>query len=81
MARIAVENNLANVKQFLQNNGFEVVSLDAQNMPDCDCYVISGMDQNMMGMQDIQTGAPVINAHGMSAEQVLAAINARIGQA
>jgi AhpD family alkylhydroperoxidase len=80
MAKIAVEDSLTNVKQALQNSGHEVVSLGASNMQGCDCCVISGQDQNVMGMSNAETSASVINADGMSADQVVEAVNRSIGQ-
>ena len=45
MARIGVENTLSEVKEALQRNGHDVVSLDASNASQCDCCVISGQDK------------------------------------
>ncbi|GAB7387494.1 YkuS family protein [Bacillaceae bacterium] len=77
MARIGVEKTLGNVQRLLQNSGHQVVSLEAGNMADCDCYVISGQDKNMLGISDRVTGASVINAEGMTAEEVLREVNER----
>ncbi|GIP38483.1 UPF0180 protein [Paenibacillus sp. J31TS4] len=76
MARIAVENSLGSVKQALEQNGHEVVSME--NASGCDCCVVSGMDQNMMGMAEVTTQASVINAEGMTAEDVVQAVQARL---
>ncbi|CAM3428138.1 YkuS family protein [Marinicrinis lubricantis] len=78
MARIAVEPSLSNVKQALQQNGYDVVDMQADSMQSCDCCVISGQDKNMMGMGDVQTQASVINAEGMSAEDVVQQVQQRI---
>lgn len=79
MAKIAVEQSLTQVQQALQERGHEVVQLqqeqDAQN---CDCCVITGQDANVMGMQDAVTKAPVIDAHGMSADEVCDAVESRL---
>ena len=75
MAKIAVENGLDNVKQALQNSGHEVVSLNESNMKNCECCVISGLDQNMMGMSELETEGRVINARGMTAEEVVNEVN------
>ena len=77
MPKVAVENNLTNVKEVLQDNGFEVVNLEGDNVPACDYCVISGQDENMMGMQDRLTEASIINASGLSAEQVLEQVRQR----
>jgi predicted transcriptional regulator len=77
MAKVAVENSLGNVKQVLQQNGFEVVSIE--NASGADCCVISGQDDNVMGISDVATNASVINAEGMTADQVLEEVNQRAG--
>ncbi|NDI37150.1 YkuS family protein [Chengkuizengella sediminis] len=75
MARVAVEDNLSNVKQALQNEGHEVFNLEENNMQNCQCCVITGQDQNMMGIADTQTQASVINADGLTAEEVVNQVN------
>ena len=78
--RIAVEQGLTPIREHLQQNGYEVVDLNhAKAATQCDCCVISGSDENLMGMQDIVTDAPVINAHGMTPEEVQQQIQERIG--
>ncbi|MBO8171269.1 MAG: YkuS family protein [Bacillaceae bacterium] len=74
MPRVAVEDNLDQVENILRNNGYDVVRLGNQQQQ-VDAVVISGQDRNMMGMQDRQTGASVINAEGMTAEEVYEAVN------
>lgn len=80
MAKIAVENSLTNVKQALQDNGHEVVSLSA-GLDACDCCVISGEDKNMMGIADRATKASVVNAEGMTADEVARRVDESLRQA
>ncbi|MDQ0338016.1 hypothetical protein J2S00_000799 [Caldalkalibacillus uzonensis] len=80
MAKIAVEDSLGNVKQILQENGHEVVSLNGGNVPDCDCCVVSGQDDNVMGMEELATEVSVINAEGLTAEEVLSAVSERLNR-
>jgi hypothetical protein len=77
MARIAVENSLSNVKDALQNNGHEVLQLDEQSLQSCDCCVISGQDQNVMGIANAETRASVINAQGLTTEEIIQQVNQR----
>lgn len=70
MARIAVENSLGNIKDALRNSGHEVMDI-SDNLDACDCCVISGEDKNMMGMADRATQASVINAQGMTEDEVV----------
>jgi Uncharacterised protein family (UPF0180) len=75
MVKVAVEQGLSDIQQALQENGHEVVSME--NLKNASCCVISGQDHNMMGMSDIFTQAPVINADGMSAQEVVQEVNTR----
>lgn len=72
--RVAVEANLGNVRDYLSQQGYDCCDLDAQNLNNqgqgLDAIVISGADQNIMGISDTQTKAPVINAHGMRPDEV-----------
>ncbi len=71
MQRIGVEDSLTDVKEQLQGMGFEVVSLrQEEDAHGCDCCVISGIDNNVMGVQNIVTEGSVINADGMTADEV-----------
>lgn len=79
MAKIGVEESLVNVQQALQERGYNVVPLRNENdVKNCDCCVISGQDQNVMGMQDVLTEAPVIDAQGKTADEVVQAVEERI---
>lgn len=68
---IAVEQNLSNLFDILETEGYEVVSLDQADMDTVDAIVVSGADINLMGMQDIAANVPVINASGKTAEDIL----------
>jgi hypothetical protein len=70
MAKIGVEESLGHVREALKSNGHEVVSL-SENVKGCDCCVISGQDKNVMGMTDRITDASVINAEGLTADEVV----------
>ena len=69
MKRIAVEPALSQVKSLLEEEGYEVMGME--QFQNADCVVINGGDANLMGMQDTLTKAPVIDANGMTAQQVL----------
>lgn len=79
MAKIGVEESLTNVQQALRDKGYEVVEIkhesDAEN---CDCCVITGLDSNMMGMHDTFTKGSVIEANGMSANEVCQEVESRL---
>ncbi|WNF39049.1 YkuS family protein [Bacillaceae bacterium IKA-2] len=71
MPKVGVEQSLMDVEEALQAKGYDVVQLkqesDAQG---CDCCVVTGQDQNMMGIQNIVTQGSVISAQGLSADEV-----------
>ncbi|QHS22094.1 hypothetical protein GWK91_03665 [Virgibacillus sp. MSP4-1] len=79
MSRVGVEESLTDVKSALQEKGYDVVDLhsmnDAQN---CDCCVVTGQDQNVMGMTSDVPDASVIQAKGMTAQDVLQEVEERM---
>ncbi|WP_445490717.1 YkuS family protein [Niallia sp. 03133] len=81
MAKVGVEQSLSNITEALKNSGHEVIELkqesDAQG---CDCCVISGGDSNVMGMQDTAIKGSVIEASGLSAEEVCSQVDQKIGK-
>jgi glutamine amidotransferase PdxT len=81
MAKVGVEQSLTNVQNALQQKGYDVVQLkQEQDAAGCDCCVITGGDQNVMGMQDTQMKGAVINADGLSAEEVCQQVESRLQQ-
>ena len=79
MARIGIEGTLADVKGALQEKGHEVVDLrQAEDVNGCDCCVISGQDKNVMGMQDTNYKGSVINAQGLTADEICQQVEQRV---
>ena len=82
--RIAVSESLAPVKRALNRAGYDVVNLESdaaiseKGMGDYDAIVISGMDQNMMGMQDISGRAVLVDATGKDPEEILDELEQRL---
>lgn len=67
---IAVEDNLASVKNFLAEKGCRVIDVQAAKNNKVDAVVLSGSDENLMGMQDVLINAPIINAKGRTPQEV-----------
>lgn len=67
--KVAVAEGLSGLGRLLREEGYTVVSPDAGE--EVIAVVVTGMDNNLMGMQDIQTMAPVIDAAGQTADQIL----------
>jgi hypothetical protein len=71
--KVAVEANLSNIRNYLSQQGYDCVQLNneqSSGAQGCDAIVISGGDQNLMGIQDATTKVPVINAHGLTPQEV-----------
>ena len=69
--RIAVGSQLSNIKEYLKQKGYEVVELketlsEKNNLNAYDAIVITGQSRNMLGIDDISTKVPVIDATGMT---------------
>ncbi|KGX88805.1 YkuS family protein [Pontibacillus litoralis] len=78
MEKIGVEGTLTDVRQALQEKGYDIVDLrNEEDARGCDCCVISGQDQNVMGMADVVTQGAVISAHGMTADEVCQVVDER----
>lgn len=71
-AKIAVDNNLSPVRSLLQERGYDVIPVN--NYQEADCIVVSGGANNLMGIQTTQTKAPVINAEGKTAEDIVSEV-------
>lgn len=81
MARVGVEESLTNISEALRERGYDVVELRQEaDVQGCDVCVVSGMDSNIMGMQDISIQGSVIEASGLSAEEVIRQIDQKSGQ-
>lgn len=71
MKKIAVEDSLTNVSDYLRSQGCDVCKLTQEkNLDTCDAVVVSGQDENFMGIQDTLTKAFVVDAAGKTAEEV-----------
>lgn len=82
--RIAVSDSLAPIKRYLHNEGFEVVNMESdariseKGMGDYDAIIVSGMDDNLMGMEDISSRAVVINAAGKPPQEISAELREKL---
>jgi hypothetical protein len=71
MAKIGVEHSLTDVQEALKARGHEIVPLRGENdAKGCDCCVITGQDANVMGIQNAMIAGPVIEASGLTAEEI-----------
>lgn len=76
MKHIAVEKNLTPIKEYLENKGYEVECFEGpvenawDHCKDLEAIVITGMSQDMLGIQNTSSKAVVIDADGMTPEEV-----------
>jgi hypothetical protein len=70
--RVAIEPNLGPIQQYLQQQGYQCEQLNEQTAADQGyrALIISGADRNLMGIQNATTTAPVINAEGLTPQDV-----------
>ncbi|WP_223700406.1 YkuS family protein [Sutcliffiella deserti] len=79
MPKIGVEQSLSAVQDALQQKGYDVVQLKSENdAKGCDCCVITGIDNNVMGIENSVTAGSVISAHGLSADEVCQQVESKI---
>ena len=79
MPKIGVEQSLTNVQEALRERGYEVVPLRQESdAKGCDCCVITGQDSNVMGIQNTVTEGSVIEARGLTAEEVCKQVEERL---
>jgi len=74
--KVAVDESLWNVKQKLTEEGYDVIS--AMDYEMADAIVVTGLDNNIMNMQETGTKAPVIDASGKSAGEIFSEIKSRL---
>lgn len=73
---IAVEQDLTPVKEYLMEKGYHVESVDfneqsPSSLQDYDAIVVTGFNSDFLGFQDTKTGAVVIDADGLTPEEVV----------
>lgn len=81
--KIAVEQSLTPVRDFLSQKGYsvDIVDLDTEftkNMEKYDAIVVTGLSDDFLGVEDTNTKSAVINAKGLTAEQVYTQIKNKL---
>lgn len=79
--RVGIEPTLTSVSDFLKKKGVVVETVSSNSVvakPGFDAFVVTGLNSNMMGMQHTTTNAVIINASGMTPEQVYQELQTRI---
>ncbi|MGE5396708.1 MAG: YkuS family protein [Chitinophagales bacterium] len=74
---VAVDKNLSLVKEYLVAQGCQIVDVIEANYGSVDAIVLSGGDQNLMGIGNTETKAPVIDARGKTPHEVWQSLKQR----
>lgn len=69
--RVAIEDGLENVWQAVQQRGWSPIRYARGDERSYDAIVLTGMDDDLMGVETTDTKAPVIAASGLSADEVV----------
>jgi hypothetical protein len=82
-AKVAVESELSHVSDYLESEGYKVIEFQhndelQEELEDVDAIVTTGMDEDFLGMHDIQTDAIVIEASGLSARDIAIMLEKRL---
>lgn len=86
MKAIGVEKGLSNVAQYLESQGYSVqilgenIQSNIVKYDNLDAIVTADYNSDMMGFSDTLTKVPVINASGLSAEDVKKMIDEKINK-
>ncbi|QAT39753.1 YkuS family protein [Clostridium sp. JN-9] len=87
MKKIGVEKGLSMIADYLRSNGYSVETLgetlenNISKYENLDAIVTADYNTNMMGFSDTSTKVPVINASGLTAEEVKKSIDNKITKA
>ena len=79
MPKVGVEQSLTAVQEALQQKGYDVVQLSNEDdAKGCDCCVITGIDNNVMGIANSVTAGSVIEASGLSADEICQQVESKL---
>lgn len=76
MKKIGIEKGLTNVADYLTSEGYSIEILSESidnNIPKLssfDAIVTAGYNTDMLGISDTETKAPVVNAKGLTPQEV-----------
>jgi hypothetical protein len=74
---VAVDRTLKPVRATLEQAGYTVIGPEDAALGHPIAVVVDGLDDKVLGLETPLTTAPVINADGMSADEVLREVERR----
>ncbi len=81
MKKVGVEKGLKNVADYLSKEGYTVQELsnsieqNLSKLENLDAIVTSGLNTDMMGQSATETKTPVVNADGLTPQEVKSMID------
>ncbi|MDI6617727.1 MAG: YkuS family protein [Clostridiales bacterium] len=84
MKNIGVEKNLTNVIEYLTMQGYKIHEFDTsqKNSKDFidgfDAVIVSGIDKNLMGIQNTGAKTSIIDANGLTPQDIQKQIEQRL---
>jgi hypothetical protein len=69
--RVAIEDGLSQVRRAVEARGWQVVPLEEAWEAAVDAVVLTGQDDDLFGDETIELDVPVIQAQGLTAEEIL----------
>ncbi|HHW01383.1 MAG TPA: YkuS family protein [Thermoanaerobacterales bacterium] len=72
---VAVDDSLSPIKRTLEREGYSITRMGDIK---ADAIIVSGIDDNFMGMEDVMQNIPIINAQGKTAEQIVEELKAKL---
>ena len=78
MVCVAVEDSLRPIKDRLRAGGYDVLSMAGGVPGRVRAIVVNGLDDNLLGRQDVVARVPVINAAGRTPDDVVDEVGRRI---
>lgn len=80
MKKIGIEKGMSDVENYLKNEGYSVQVVDEEtrknpsSLDKFDAVVTTGLNTNAAGYFDTSTKVPMINADGLTPEEIKSAI-------
>lgn len=80
MHNIAIEPGLTPVSKYLSGKGYNIENISSAETAGrkYDAYIVTGMNTDLMGISDTETNAVVIQAKGMTPEEVYSELQKRL---
>ena len=68
---IGLEEQLSNLAEILETEGYEVVTLDENTMKNVDVIIIGSNDSKLPNIDDGTVGVPIIHAIGKTYNEII----------